>query len=76
MEVKRYICDRCKKELGNKRGYQIYRYYQYNLCDDCTDDLVELKKKISVLNDECEMLEKKYKFGDYLPDEKDLGGDE
>ena len=73
MEVKRYICDRCKKELGNNPGCQIYNYYSYNLCDDCKEDLKELKKKISVLIDECEMLEKEYKFGKYLPD---LGGDE
>ena len=63
-----YICDRCKKEVSKKdRFLTYYGPYCYDLCNECKTMYDEFRKKESILEQNADNLEKKYKFGKYLP---------
>lgn len=64
------ICDRCKKESETKTiGYRIWKY---DLCEKCLEDFNKMKLDIEDIEFQHDNIEKKYKFGSYLPtDEED-----
>ena len=71
-KIKEYhICDRCKKEINEEEINLRYDYAGcYELCDDCDYTYIEFNTKVQNLKEKWEELEKKYKFGKYLPKER------
>ena len=62
-----FICDRCNKTLTDKeRNFVVDYMYAYDLCDDCTTVFKEYRKKLEVLIDKEDKLNRKYKFRKYL----------
>lgn len=72
-KIKEYhICDRCKKEITEEEINLRYDYTnRYELCDNCDYTYIEFETKVKKLKEKWEELEKEYKFGKYLPKEKE-----
>lgn len=69
---KYYICDRCKKELEeNKINRVYYQMWAYDLCDKCKELFDLFETKTNSLKNDWQDLEMEYKFGTYLPEDKE-----
>lgn len=67
-----YICDRCKSKTSKELLWDVYDYARhYELCDKCKGEFDLYQCKTEKLKKEREKLEKEYKFGEYLPKEKE-----
>lgn len=65
-----HICDRCKAKTPEEQLYNVYDgLYHYELCDLCKKNFDLYKCKVEKLKKEWGELEKKYMFGEYLPEE-------